>query len=229
MDSVSANGVSENILNSKINSSAACDQGIQLTKMEIVDDQSDVHLENANPQHIVETQFINIHRVSDLKNLMADSIPPELLSNHVVDLGSNPEYSQHIVTNAQFYDNADFLSQSFTDEDRRLGLVAVQLIQPNRHNSTSTDNNLNNDLLNGKNTLPSVSSLSADKSVMSAIVPNYVQAVDQPVSRNQSPMNIHIAANHSQVSEQHIDKESESHNNQIIKLYQPLLQVRDVH
>lgn len=222
MDPVNATSLPETILNAtKIEIPTSCEQTITLTKMEIVDAQPEVDLENSNSQHLVETQYINLHRVSDLtKNLTGDAIPPELLSHHVVDLGSNPEFSQHVVTNAQFYDNADFLSQSFSDEDRRLALVAVQLIQ-NRTGSPSADN-LGADLLHGKTTLPSVSSISGDKTVMSTIVSNYVQAVDPATSRHQD-LGMHMV-NHSQVTEQHIVKASGQQNDQIIKLYQPLLQ-----
>lgn len=213
MDSVNSINMSDNM-----DIPTTCEQSIQLTKMEVVD-QNNVHLENSNSDPMVEAQYINIHRVSDLtKNLTADSIPAELLTHHVIDLGSNPEYSQHIVTNAQFYNNADYISQSFS--------VAVQFIQPNRNNNESADN-LNDDLLNNKATLPSVSSLSTDKAVLSTIIPNYVQTVDSAVSVSQPNIDLHISANHAHVSEQNIDKESEEQNDhQIIKLYQPLVQVR---
>lgn len=212
MDPVNATNLSETMLNSnKIEIPTSCEQAITLTKMEIVDAHPDIDLENSNSQHLVETQYINLHRVSDLtKNLTPDTIPAELLSHHVVDLGSNPEYSQHVVTNAQYYDNTDFLSQSFSDEDRRLALVAVQL---------SADN-LNTELLHGKSALPSVSSISRDKTVMSTIVSSYVQGVDR-TSNRQAEIGVHI---HSPVNDEHIIKRSGQQNEQIIKLYQPLLQ-----
>lgn len=224
MENITTPGMPETLLNTaKIDMSTACEQSMDLvSKMEMVDNQSDVNLENSNSQHLLETQYLNIQRVSDLtKNLAADSIPPELLSHHVVDLGTNPEYSQHVVTNAPFYDNSDFLSTNFSDEDRRLtaALVAVKFIQQNI-TSSSTNSSLNADILHDKQTLPSVSSISTDK-VISSIVPNYVQAVE---SRNQSDLSIHIN-NHSSVSsEQHLGKESDQHSDQIMKLYQPLMQ-----
>ncbi|XP_065209755.1 zinc finger protein 845 isoform X2 [Planococcus citri] len=223
MENVTAPGMSESLLNAaKMEISTACDQSMDLvSKIEMVDNQSDVHLENSNSQHLLETQYINIQRVSDLtKNLTTDSIPPELLSHHVVDLGANPEYSQHVVTNAPFYDNSDFLSTNFSEEDRRLtaALVAVKFIQQDINPSTSSS--LSSELLHDKQTLPAVSSISTDK-VITSIVPNYVQAVE---SRSQADLSIHISNHPSMSSEQHLTKEVDQHGDQIIKLYQPLLQ-----
>lgn len=194
-----------------------CEPRIQLTKMDVVGNQNDINLENSNQQHIVEAQYINIHR-------MPDSIPPELLSHHVVDLGPNSEYSQHLVTSAQFYDNTDFISQHFSDEARRLALVAVQFMQPNRNNGPN-NNNLNGDVLNDKTNLTSVGPLSTEKGVMPSIVKNYVQTVNPTVSENQANISLHITPNHTQVSEQYTNKKSQEHNDHIIKLYQPSLQV----
>lgn len=223
MDSANTNGIDSSLAPKVEIPTTSCEQTIQLTKMEIVDAQPDVHLENTNSQHIVE--YINIHRVSDLaKNLIGDSIPAELLSHTVVDLASNPEYSQHLVANAQFYENADFLSQSFSDEDRRPNIVAVgvQLIQSDRADSAADEATLGGSMIDNKTPLPSVSTIPGDKSVMS-----YVQAVDPAVLRNSSSIDMHITSSHAQIADhQHLAKESVAEQDEhIIKLYQPLLHV----
>lgn len=209
MDSVNSTDLSETILNAtKIEIPSGCEQDIELVK-----GQTEVHLEGGGAAHLTEMQYINIQRVSDLTSkLTSDSISPELLSHHVVDLGSTAEYSQHVVTNAQFYDNSEYLNTPFTEEDGRLtaALVAVKF-------------NLNtSDLLGGKTVLPSVSSLSTEKAtVMTSIVPSYVQTIE--TGRGQTETIIHHA---SMEEPQSIDKDSEQQNDQIIKLYQPLLQVK---
>lgn len=224
MEDVTAGDISDNLLNNaKIEVPTSCEQSIELvSKMEMTDNQSEVHLENSS-SHLMEAQYLNLQRVSDLtKNLTNESIPSDLLSHHVVDLDSNPEYSQHVVTNAQFYDNSDFLSTNFSDEDRRLtaALVAVKFIQQNISNSPPINSAINAELLHDKTALPSVSSLSSEK-VITPIVPNYTQAVD---SRDQSNMSMHISNRSVGNTEGHLAKQSEHHDDQIIKLYQPLLQ-----
>lgn len=228
MDSANTNRL-DSSLNSKVDI-PSCETTIQLTKMEIVDTQTEVHLESDGSQHL--TEYINIHR--DLaKNLIGDSIPAELLSHAVVDLASNPEYSQHLVANAQFYENADFLSQSFEDEDRRPNIVAVgcvQLIQSDRGADGGSDEAGLGDassLLSSKTPLPSVSTIPSDKAVMSSMVSTFVQSVDPTVLRNSSTIDMHISSSHNQIDEhQHLAKESVAEQNEhIIKLYQPLIHV----
>lgn len=225
MDSTNTNGI-DSSLASKVDIPTSCEQTIQLTKMEIVDAQPDVHLENANSQHIVE--YINIHRVTDLaKNLMGDSIPAELLSHTVVDLASNQEYSQHLVANAQFYENADFLSQSFSDEDRRPNIVAVgvQLIQSERGDCAADEATLAGGMIGNKTPLPSVSTIPSDKAVISSIVPTYVQAVDSTVLRSSNTIDMHITSSHAQITDhQHLAKESVREQDEQI-IFQPLLHV----
>lgn len=212
MDSANTNSI-DSSLASKIVIPTTCEQTIQLTKMEIVDVQQDVHLENANSQHIAE--YMNL-----AKNLMGDSIQAEL-----VDLASNPEYSQHLVANAQYYESAEFQSQIFPDEDRRPNIVAVgvQLIQSDRGDEAT----LTGSMIANKTPLPSVSTIPSDKAVISSIVPTYVQAVDPTVLRSSNTIDMHITSSHAQIADhQHLAKESVTEQNeQMIKLYQPLMHV----
>lgn len=140
------------------------------------------------PQNLVETEYI-IHRPPELvKDLAISSLSSELLSQNIIELSSTSNFSPHTLATTQYYDT-DFLTQTFTDEDRKLAaaLVAVQLSQ--RANAT-----LASELINSKlnTSTQQISLIQNEKSVTTSIVTNYIPSIEQTQIKTEHAMDLHM-------------------------------------
>lgn len=190
-----------------------------------------IHTEEESQSDLINDQYINIHRVPEslvAKGLVADALPSDLLTHHVVDLGASADFAQHTV-GAQYYDTEDLLAQEeLTEDDRRIAaaLVAVQLVQQQKqqqHHQTV----LTTDLLGTKQiatSLSPVSTVSMDKPAMAAMVTSYIQAVEEEAAQQQQHHHHHQQQHHHphHHHQQLLDQENED---RVMKLYQQPPQV----
>lgn len=195
-----------------------------------------IHTEEDSQSDLISDQYINIHRVPEslvAKGLVADALPSDLLTHHVVDLGASADFAQHTV-GAQYYDTEDLLAQEeLTEDDRRIAaaLVAVQLVQQQKqqqhHQAVLTA-----DLLETKQiptSLSPVSSVAMDKPAMAAMVTSYIQAVEEEAAAQHQQHHHHHQQQHPHQQQHHhhqlLDQQSED---RVMKLYQQPQQVSNV-